>query len=120
MQVEYFLSSLSLTLLRLLSRDFTWARALSSSPHLDKEAVDRLPERIRAMAVKVEAYNASATLNSQGGGQVRSWDWQCPAVPRGNITQDTSNPLPAADYLPQRKHACRGQWARTATLGSSR
>lgn len=50
------MSSASSALMGIIARDFMWTRILSSTPMLDQEARDRLPERIQKLSDKVERH----------------------------------------------------------------
>jgi hypothetical protein len=52
--VDYIVPTLTASLLSILARDFMWTRVLSSTPMLDKEAQDRLPERLRGIGAQVD------------------------------------------------------------------
>ena len=65
--MDYFLSSLSAGLLDVLARDFMWMRTLSSTPMLESETRNRLPDRLRGIAAKIGALETSvASANSLG------------------------------------------------------
>jgi hypothetical protein len=50
--------TLTSSLLTILARDFMWTRVLSSTPMLDKEVRDRLPERLRGIGAQVDKATA--------------------------------------------------------------
>jgi len=52
--VSYVVPTLTSSLLTVLARDFMWTRVLSSTPMLEKEALERLPERLRGVGEKVD------------------------------------------------------------------
>ena len=53
LSVEYFASGPAVSLLEVLATDFLWARSLSSTPALDGETRERLPDRLRALGAKL-------------------------------------------------------------------
>lgn len=54
LEVRYFMSSLSSHVLGLVSKNYLWQSALTSTPVLDKENRDRLAERVNGLADKLK------------------------------------------------------------------
>ena len=67
LDVEYFISGLSASLLGVLARDFMWMRTLSATPMLESENRDRLPDRLRAISTKIAAVESTVSAHSSGG-----------------------------------------------------
>ena len=52
--IEYFMSSCSANLLRLVSKRYFWSSAISSTPILENDNTDRFSERVSSLCEKLE------------------------------------------------------------------
>lgn len=72
LEVEYFMSSSSASLMGMIARDFMWTRVLSSTPVYEKDAQDRLPDRLHRIGDKIDTANLNNNLSGglmyMGGG----------------------------------------------------
>jgi COP9 signalosome complex subunit 5 len=72
LSVEYFMSTAAAGVMGALARDFMWTRVLSTTGGvLDADARDRLPERVRRIADKVDAAEAAANAVAAAAGLSR-------------------------------------------------
>lgn len=64
LNVEYFMSSLSSSLLSILSRSFLWTTVFGSTPMLEKENREGMSERILTMAEALEKSESAVAASS--------------------------------------------------------
>lgn len=55
LDVDYEMSPTAQALMAVLARDYMWARVLSTTPALEKEARDRVPDRVHRIGELVDA-----------------------------------------------------------------
>ena len=70
LEVQYFMSTLSFSLLDILSREFLWTKVLASTPALDGESRDRASKQIATVSGKIDSVSGSggaAAASSMGG-----------------------------------------------------
>ena len=66
METEFVMSAASAALMGTIARDFMWTRVLSSAATLEGENRDRVPERLRRLGDKVEAFEFAASAGAGG------------------------------------------------------